>query len=504
MNRKTISQHIMRMFLAALCSLSLIAAPIAAQQQSDKAVSQSQVERKNRAPVSKDVLQVKLPKAQEFTLDNGLTVLILEDHRLPLASATLNISGAGPLYEPQGTPGLAIATAAMLREGTKTRNTLQIAQEVDKLGATLNAFSGWGSAASQVSASGLSDNFDQWFALAVDILMNPTFPAEELAKYKERTKAGLRQQRSSPGFLLNERFSRAVYGSHPASVRTATAQSLDAISTELMAKWHSERYAPQNAILSIAGDVDAKSLVPKLKQWLAGWKRNDTKEVLPPNPAPVAPKKVYVVDRPGSVQTDVAMGNIAIDRRDPDYFAVEVMNAIVGGGASARLFLNLRENKGYTYGVYSNYTALKYPGPWQAGGNMRTDVTEGAMNEFLVELNRIRDEKVPAGELEDNKRSIVARFALSLESPQQLLNYSSIRKIYGFPEDYWDKYPERIMAVTADDVQRVARKYINPGSLQIVAVGDASKIKSVMEKYGPVEVYDTEGKPAMAKAAGSN
>jgi predicted Zn-dependent peptidase len=218
------------------------------------------------------------------------------------------------------------------------------------------------------------------------------------------------------------------------------------------------------------------------------------KEVLPPNPKPVAAKKVLLVDRPGSVQTTVVLGNIALDRRDPDYIALSVANHILGGGPAARLFLNLREEKGYTYGVYSSFTALKYPGPWRAGGDVRTEVTAGAMTEFFKEFQRIRDEKVPASELDEAKRAIVASFALSLERPAELLGYAIVRKLYNFPPDYWDNYPAQVMAVTADDIQRVARKYINPDNLQVVAVGDLSKIRPVMEKYGPVEVYNAEGK----------
>jgi predicted Zn-dependent peptidase len=190
------------------------------------------------------------------------------------------------------------------------------------------------------------------------------------------------------------------------------------------------------------------------------------------------------------------MGNIAIDRRDPDYIAMNVMNHLVGGGPAARLFLNLREEKGYTYGVYSSFTALKYPGPWRAGGDVRTEVTAGAMTEFMKEFQRIRDEKVPAAELDEAKRAIVASFALSLESPSELLGYAIVRKTYGFPADYWDTYPAQVTAITADDIQRVARKYVNPENLQVVAVGDLSKIRPVMEQFGPVEVYDAEGKRA--------
>ncbi len=189
------------------------------------------------------------------------------------------------------------------------------------------------------------------------------------------------------------------------------------------------------------------------------------------------------------------MGNLAIERSDPDYPALIVMNEVLGAGSASRLFLNLREEKGYTYGVYSNLIARKYAGPWTAGGDLRTEVTGGAMTEFLRELNRIRDAKVPEDELEAARHSVIARFALSLESPQQLIGYAITRKTYNFPADYWDKYPAQIAAIKAEDVERVAKKYINPATMQVVAVGDASKIKTVMEKYGPVEMVDASGKP---------
>jgi predicted Zn-dependent peptidase len=189
------------------------------------------------------------------------------------------------------------------------------------------------------------------------------------------------------------------------------------------------------------------------------------------------------------------LGNIAIDRRSPDYIPMLVMNHVIGGGASARLFLNLREEKGYTYGVYSDFSALRYPGPWRAGGNMRTEVTEGALTEFFNEIRRIRDEKVPAAELEASKRALAARFALSLEQPGTVLGLAMLRKQYGFPADYWDTYTAKILAVTAEDVQRIAQKYLTPESMQLVAVGDAGKIKPVLEKYGRVEVFDNDGRP---------
>ena len=202
-------------------------------------------------------------------------------------------------------------------------------------------------------------------------------------------------------------------------------------------KWYRERYAPQNALLAIAGDVRAQELIPRLEKWFSGWQRTDVKRTWPANPVAAAARKIYLVHRPNSVQTTVALGNIAIERRSPDYIPMVVMNHILGGGVAGRLFFNLREEKGYTYGVYSDFSALRYPGPWRAGGNMRTEVTAGALVEFFKEIRRIRDQTVPPAELEDSKRAIAARFALSLEQPTAILGLavwrvkSVCRKIIG-------------------------------------------------------------------------
>ncbi|HLK62924.1 MAG TPA: pitrilysin family protein [Bryobacteraceae bacterium] len=449
---------------------------------------------KNKAPVSKELLKVKLPKPEEFHLDNGLTVMILEDHRLPQITMSFGIRGSGGLDEPADMSGLATVTATMLREGTTTRSSKQIADESDRLAAGIGASSGFGATETNFTMSGLTDNFDKWFALGVDVMLHPSFPADEWGKLKQRQLLGLRQNRTSAQFLAQEQFSRAVFGSHPAARIASSPESLGAITIEAMKKWHDERYVPQNTLLGVVGDVTPAQLLPKLKEAFASWKKTDLQPAMPGNPALTEQARVLLVNRPNSVQTNLLMGNLAIDRRSPDYVTFVVMNEILGAGPTARLFNNLREDKGYTYGAYSSFAAQTYPGPWRASSEVRTDVTEGAMKEFFNEFKRMRDEKIPAAELEEKKRSVVARFALSLESPQQLLVYAHERKFYGLPDDYWDTYPAKISAVTADDVQRVAKKYLNLDDIQIVAVGDGSKIKSVMEKYGKVTVYDTDGK----------
>jgi len=471
----------------------------------DKSIPTSKVERLNRAPVSKEILKVKLPRPIETTLPNGIHLMILEDHRFPLVTVQFDIDGAGPMYEPASQPGLAGATARVLTEGTKTRTSKQIAEQIDSLGASLSASAGFGSGSTIVAASGLSDTFEQWFALTADVLLHPSFPADELAQYQARAKPALLQQRSQPGFLANQTMSRALYGVYPAAVVSATPESLDSLTPAMLAEWHDKHYAPQNTILAISGDVHADTLIPKLRQWLANWQKSNAPVKFVAGPPPASKEKIFLIDRPGSVQTTLLMGNLAIDRRNPDYPALVVLNEVLGAGSASRLFLNLREEKGYTYGVYSNLIARKYAGPWTAGGDLRTEVTDGAMTEFLRELNRIRDEKVPGDELDAARRAVVARFALSLESPQQLIAYAITRKTYNFPADYWDKYPAQIAAITADDVQRVAKKYVDPATMQVVAVGDAGKIKTVLEKYGPVEIVEDSGKPPVAagKAAGA-
>jgi predicted Zn-dependent peptidase len=483
-------------FARALAALSLTATLILAQPPTpgdNKSIPVSKVERKRKAPVSSEVLRVKLPKPTEIKLDNGITLLILEDHKLPTVSVQLSINGAGGLFEPAETPGVASLTAQMLKEGTSTRTSKQIAEQLDQLGATMNAGTSFGATSTSISVSGLKDNMPQWLGLAADVLLNPTFPQEELDKLKQRQKAQLTMIRSNPGFLVQERFFKAVYGDHRAATISPTPESFDKITREMLVKWHHEHYVPQNVRIGVAGDITAAEWAAML-EGMPTWDATGTGVPPVPPTTPATAKKVYLVDRPGSVQTDLWVGNITLSRTDPDYMAMELMNRIVGGGPAGRLFVNLREAKGFTYGAYSGLIAGHFAGPWFAQVSNRTNVTGDATTELMKEIARIRDEKVPESELEECKRSMVAAFALSLEQPARLLNYAMMIKEYNLPADYWDTYPAKMMQITAEQVQRVARKYINMDTLQMVAVGDASKIKSDLEKFGPLVVYDTQGK----------
>jgi predicted Zn-dependent peptidase len=456
---------------------------------------------KGKAPISKEVLKVNLPKAYEAKLTNGLQVIVLEQHKLPTFTMQMVVLGGG-LSDPPDQPGAAQYTASLLREGTNTRNSKQIAEQVESIGASLSAGSGLSSLFSSITASGLTDNFDQILELFSDVTLNPAFPADELNKLKTRSLSQVRLQRAQPNFLATEMFQKVMYGSHPASRISLSADEIQRITPEILRRFHAAHYKPNNSIFAIVGDVKPAEVVAKLEKAFGSWQRGDAQALNIPKTNETGPAKIYLINRVPSVQTNLMLGNLSIERTDPDYFALDVMNQIVGGGASARLFLNLREDKGYTYGAYSLLSSSKYRGTFRASTEVRTEVTKGSMDELLYELKRIRDERVPQVEFDRAKRTIIGGFALQLESPQTLLSNIITQKVYGLPADYWDTYTQKIAAITPDDVQRVAKKYLDLGRLQIVAVGDASKIADVLKQYGTVEIYDTEGKPVKSSSGG--
>jgi predicted Zn-dependent peptidase len=450
---------------------------------------------KGKAPVNKEVLKVKLPRAEEATLKNGLQVVLLKSDKVPTFNMQLVVLTGGLADKPEFR-GVSSSTATLLREGTKTRSSKDIAEKMDALGATLNANSGLSTLTSTVTTGGLVENLDQTLELFADVVRNPTFPQEEVEKYKKRILPQLQLQRSNAGYLAAEQFQRAIYGkSHPAALVSTPVESIKKLTSKDLADFHSTYYRPNNAILAIVGDVTMKEIMPKLEKAFGDWEKADVPAVsIPPAPAQ-ADARIYLIDRPGSVQTVLQLGTLGIERTSPDYFALLMADKVLGGGPSGRLFMNLREDKGYTYGAYSNFNGSKFRGVWVSSAQVRTEVTEGAMKEFLYELKRLRTETVAAEELDNAKRSIIGSFALSLEQPTTLLQNIITQKLYNLPADYWDTYPQKVSAITAADVQKAAQQYLDMDHLQVVAVGDASKAREVLSKYGKVEVYDADGKP---------
>jgi zinc protease len=448
------------------------------------------VELKNRAPVSNEILRVKFARPTESKLKNGMTLMVLEDHRSPTIQVQIAMP-ASSFNDPQDVP-ISAATTALMRLGTKTRDARQIAETLAELGTGINF--GIGDRYATAGFSTLTENLDTVLELLSDMLFNPTFPQDELDKWKNQQLAQLQQVRAQPTFLATERFAQAMYPGDRRSYVAPSADGVRSITREIVVEHYNRVFRPEGGRVTVLGDSSARQIAPKLEKLLGDWKGNAPKPPELPALAAVAAKKVILVHRADSVQTVFYMGNHAIDRLSPDYIPVQVLNRVLGGGPASRLFRNIREEKGYTYGISSGFTATRYMNHFSSQTQVRTEVTGDALAEILKEFADIRDRLVPPDELEGAKRALVASFALSMESPQAALSNATTIKEYGFQADYWDTYPEKIAAVTAEDVQRVARKYIPLDNIQIIAVGDATKIRDILAKFGPIEEWDADGR----------
>jgi zinc protease len=484
-----IARHQLALLTAATAIVAATAYPIAQAQPSP-----STIVSKGKAPVSNSVLKLSLPKPKEADLPNGLHVMVIEDARAPQVTMQIVIRGAGGYYDPPAHYGLAQFTASNMREGAGKRTSPEIAEQLERLAATLTVNTTMSSEEATVNASALSEHFNEVLDLAADMLLTPTFPEQELTRYKTQTRAQLMQQRANPNFLANERFSQAVADGHPDGRTAPTVEALDKTTRDAMVAFHKTHYVPDHSAIAITGDITMAAAMKAVQAKFGGWAKSNTPAPPVVDPVAVADPGVFLVARPNSVQTSLVVGTQAIRYTDADFYAMTVLNKIIGGGPTGRLFRHLREEKGYTYGAYSQLDARRFRGTWVASTNVRTEVTEAALTDLIDELRQARDIRVPDAEFADAKRSIVSAFALAIESPQAPLANAITRWRYGLPADYWDRYPERIMAITQDDVKAMAVKYLDPKKLQIIAVGDRAAAEEVLKKLGRLQVFDAEGR----------
>jgi zinc protease len=432
-----------------------------------------------------------LPKPFETSLANGLQIVIVEDHRLPYVSYRLALR-TGSAHDPADLPGLANLLATMLTEGTEKRTSRQIAEEVARLGAELSVVAN--SDYTTVSAAGLSSYSDRVLDLMADIALHPAFPENELALVKQNAKQALIAQRAQPSFLANERLARVLFGEHPYSVISATPQSIDGVTREKLQQFHRARFIPNNAVLIVVGDVRREQVLKRINELFGSWARGEAGAANFPAPPVRRERAIYLVDRPGSQQSNIVIANLGITRTSPDYFPLLVMNTILGGNASSRLFMNLRERNGYTYGAYSNLDARRTAGSFRASAEVRTPVTGASLKEFFYELERIRNEAVSDEELKNAKTYLTGTFPIRLETQEGLIDQLVQIKMYDLPADYLQTYRERVMAVTKEDVQRVARQYVTPDTAAIIIVGDGKAIMEQIKPYAQtVEIYDSAG-----------
>jgi len=459
------------------------------------AMNQSMTEAESfraQAPQPLPPRSLNIPEFVETKLANGLHIVIVEDRRLPLVSFRLAFR-AGDANDPPELPGLTDMMTALLNEGTASRTSLQIAEQVERLGATLSA--GANSDYTTIAASALSAYDAQILELMADIALNPSFPENEIELTRENAKQMLIQQRAQPNFLAGERMAQVIYGQHPYAVVSPTPESLDAMSRDTLQNFHRTMLVPDNAVMIVVGDVVRDNVVARLDSLFGQWEQRPVPQSTFPAPPVRAGRSAYVVDRPGSAQSNIVIANLAINRTSPDFFPMLLLNTILGSNASSRLFMNLREDKGYTYGAYSSLDARRLVGTFRASAEVRTSVTGDSLKEFFYELERIRSEDVSEKEITDAKSYLTGVFPLRIETQEGLVDQLVQIKMMGLPDDYLHIYRDRINEITINDIRRVARQHVTPDKAALVVVGDAAEIIPQIKPYTQeIEVYDTEGK----------
>ncbi|MDQ1559457.1 MAG: zinc protease [Pyrinomonadaceae bacterium] len=435
---------------------------------------------------------LNLPAPFETTLANGLRVVFVENSRLPFVTYRLAFR-SGDSHDPHDLPGLTDIVTGMLNEGTQTRTSRRIADDVARIGATLGA--GASSDNTTVAASALSQFNDQILELMADITLRPSFPADELELTKQNALQNLIAQRGQPSFLANERLARVMYGEHPYSVVSATPESIAAMSRDDLVRFHRRRFIPNNAVLVVGGDIRRDDAMRRIEELFGAWEPGEVETSEFPAPPVRTHRTLHLVDRPGSAQSNIIIANAGITRTDPDYFPVLVMHTVLGANASSRIFMNLREDKGYTYGAYTSLDARRDAGSFRATAEVRTPVTGESLKEFFYELGRIREDLVTEKELLDAQTYLTGIFPIRLETLDGLIDQLIQIKMHDLPDDYLHIYRERVSAVTREEVLRVAREYVTPDRAAIVIVGDAGALADDIKSYAEeIEIYDSAGK----------
>jgi predicted Zn-dependent peptidase len=457
-------------------------------------VLEAQAPDRSRPPQPGPPPTLRLPAIQKLALSNRLPVWIVERHQVPVVHVNLIVlSGTGD--DPAGKFGIASLTASLLTEGAGSRSALEVADAVDFLGADLDASSS--SDASAVRLNVPVARLGDALAIMSDVVMRPTFPQDELNRQKAERLTNIIQARDDPASVGQLGFARVVYGtSHRyGTAQAGLAQTIQGFTVDDVRSFYRAAYQPGNAALLVVGDVTADRVMPMLETNFGKWQGAPApaQRVTHNTPALPAARQVYIIDKPGAPQSQVRIGWAGVARSTPDYFPITVMNTVLGGAFSSRLNLNLREKHGYTYGAQSQFDMRLGAGPFVAFAGIQTDKTADALKEFFNELNGIR-QPVPADELTRAKHYVSLRFPLGFETTGDIALRLEQAIVFHLPDDYFSTYVQKIEAVTAADVQRVAQKYIVPDKFAVVIAGDRAAIEPGVRalNLGPIKIMTVD------------
>lgn len=410
---------------------------------------------------------------------NGITVLLVERHGLPIISIQMLIR-AGSMNDPEPLGGVANLVANLLDEGTTTRSSAQIAEEVDFMGARLDASAG--ADASTASLTVLKKDLAKGLAILADIVRRPSFPAAEIERKRQQTLGAIIAQQDDPAAVAEKAFQNVIFQNHPYHRPVeGTEATVPKIQRADITKFYDTYYRPNNAILAVVGDVTEAELMALVDAEFGGWEARDVPPVTAPSPNLPERRRMEVIDR-SLTQASLVMGHVGIQRNNPDYYAVVVMNYILGGGGfSSRLLKKIRDEQGLVYGIASHFDARVHPGSFEVSLQTKTATADEALAGVLAELERIRREKVTAQELTEAKEFLVGSFPLRMETNARMAALLSQIEFYGLGRSYFDDYPDKIRAVTADDVLRAAQRYLHPDKLTLVAVGRKAELQLSVE-----------------------
>ena len=446
-------------------------------------------------PTLGPVKPLTVPAVVERTLPNGLRLLIVEHHELPIVDFSLVVKSGGET-DPAGKDGLATLAASMLDEGTVSRDALQIAEQIANLGISLGTFGGWD--ASRVTLHTPTAQLDSALALMAEVALKPSFPDKELERLRQERLTALLQLKDRGPAIADLAYNFILYGGeHPyGRSLTGTERSTREITRANLREFYDTHYRPNNAAMIVVGDVRPDDIQRKVERLFGAWQRGNVPPVRIAVPTSATAPTVYLIDKPGAAQSSFRLGTVGVPRATQDFFPIQVMNTILGAAFTSRLNNNLRETKGYTYGAGSGFDMRQGAGPFTARAEIVTAKSDSALIEFMKELRGIR-EPVPSAELEKAKNYLQLQLPSQFETTGGIAARLVPIALYNLPLDYFNTYSQRIAAVTAADVQRVARQYVLPEQMHIVIVGDLKTIEQGIRnlRMGRVELRDWTGRP---------
>lgn len=455
-------------------------------------VSAAQIDR-SKAPQPAKAPEIKIGQPATFTLANGLKVFVVQNNKLPRVSASLSFDMDGIVEGEKA--GLTSMAGSLLRRGTTKMNKAKLDEEIDQLGASIST------SATSAFAFSLKENFPKVMSLLSDVVLRPSFPADELEKIRKQELSGLQAAKDDPNAIAQNVVSRLTYGKNHPYGDIMTEQTVNNVKLEDIKDYFKTWWKPNNAYLVFVGDItpaEARTLAEKA---FGSWQRGTVPKPTYKQPAPPAKTYIAIVDRPASVQSQITfVAPIPLKPGAPDVIPSSVMNNILGGGFSGRLFANLREKRAFTYGAYSSLSPDRLTGTFQASASVRNEKTDSAIGEFLNEFNRIRTEGLQADEVSRMKNYLSGSFARSLESPTTIANFALNIARYNLPANYYQDYLKNLGNVSPQTVQQMAQKYVVPGQMHVVVVGNAKEIAPGLEKYGEVRYFDVYGNETAAPA----